>query len=396
VRGVVVDTSFFRGNYPERCSLEGGDGDGWFELLPESPLEGDTRNAFEVAPAARVTHLRFHIYPDGGVARLRVHGEPIPDLRGVAGADGPADVASALAGGVVLDASDRFFSSPENMLAPGDPQGMHDGWETRRRRGPGHDWVVIRLAAQAQLERVEVDTAFFKGNYPDTFSLEVGDGSGAWTEALPMTKLGPDRRETFALEPGTVATHVRFAIHPDGGVARLRVHGRITDEGWRAFGVRWLNALPPQAFEREVFACCASTSWTRRLRASRPFADFDAVLEASDAAWRGLGEDDRLEAFAAHPRIGDREGSAWSKQEQSGTASASEDVLRALAEGNVEYEARFGRVFLINATGKGPQEMLEQLRRRLGSDPQAELDEVSEQQRQIARIRLGKLIRPPS
>jgi OHCU decarboxylase len=170
----------------------------------------------------------------------------------------------------------------------------------------------------------------------------------------------------------------------------------VTDDGWRSFGVRWLNALPPEAFEREVLACCASTAWTRAMRDARPFADLDAVLETSDAAWARLGDGDRLEAFAAHPRIGDRKGSAWSKQEQAAAATADEEVLRALAESNAEYEERFGHVFLINATGKGPDEMLEQLRRRMGNDPQAELAEAAEQQRQIARIRLEKLVRPPA
>ena len=393
VRGVVVDTSFFRGNYPDRCSLEASADGGaeWFELLPESPLEGDTQNPFAIDTVVRVTHLRFHIYPDGGVARLRVHGEPMPDLRTMVEVDGRTDVASALAGGVVLDASDRFFSSPQNLLAPGDPEGMRDGWETRRRRGPGNDWVVIRLAAASELERVEVDTSFFRGNYPDTCSFDVGDGK-VWVEALTQTKLGPDRRETFALAPGTIATHVRFNIHPDGGVARLRVHGRISDEGWRSFGVGWLNALTPSAFEREVLACCASVVWARAMREARPFGDFDAVLETSDAAWAALARADRLEAFAAHPRIGDRKGSAWSKQEQAGTASADPEVLRALSEGNREYEERFGHVFLIDATGKGPEEMLEQLRRRLGNDPETELAEASEQQRQISRFRLEKLV----
>jgi OHCU decarboxylase len=132
------------------------------------------------------------------------------------------------------------------------------------------------------------------------------------------------------------------------------------------------------------------------MREARPFAGFDAMLGASDAAWAALAREDRLEAFAAHPRIGDRKGSAWSEQEQAGTAPADQEVLRALSEGNRDYEERFGHVFLINATGKGPEEMLEQLRRRLGNDPETELAEAAEQQRQITRLRLDKLVRPPA
>jgi allantoicase len=144
VRGVVVDTSFFRGNYPDRCSLEGAvaeeddvTGAEWFDLLPESALEGDASNRFDVASPLRVTHLRLNIFPDGGVARLRVHGEPLPDLRTLADAGGRADVAASLSGGIVLDASDLFFSSPDNLIAPGDSHGMHDGWETTAPAGRG-------------------------------------------------------------------------------------------------------------------------------------------------------------------------------------------------------------------------------------------------------------------
>jgi OHCU decarboxylase len=154
-----------------------------------------------------------------------------------------------------------------------------------------------------------------------------------------------------------------------------------------------LNALASSAFEREVLACCGSRAWAGALREARPFASFDALLEASDAAWAGLGREDRLEAFAAHPRIGERSGSAWSAQEQAGTASADPDVLRALAEGNEAYEERFGHVFLIDATGRGAREVLEELGRRLGNDPEAEREEAAEQQRRITRRRFEKLAR---
>jgi len=402
IRNVTVDTSFFTGNFPERCSLEGAGTSGddladveWFELLRESNLEGDSQNLFEIEATRRVTHVRLNIFPDGGVARLRVHGEPMPDLRKVL-AQGRGDVAATGSGGVVLDASDRFYSSPDNLLAPGDPLGMHDGWETKRRRGPGHDWVVIRLAAEAEIDRIEVDTSFFKGNYPDTCSVDVGAPEGAWTEVLPARKLGPDELVTFAVDPPAPATHVRLNVHPDGGVARLRVHGRVTDEGWRAFGVRWLNAQTPDVFEREIVSCCGSRGWAKGLRDARPFADFDALLETSDAVWAALGPDDRREAFTAHPRIGERagSGSAWAQAEQAGAVSGSRETLVALETGNREYEERFGQVFLINATGKSADEMLEELWRRLSNEPEAELLEAAEQQRQITRVRLEKLVRP--
>src|SRR5262245_29450724 len=227
VRGAVVDTSFFRGNYPDRCSLEGAaiDGDDiegceWFDLLPESPLEGDSVNRFVVASPNRVTHLRLNIFPDGGLARLRVLGEPLPDLKTLADAAGRTELAGSLSGGLVLDASDLFFSSPHNLIAPGDSHGMHDGWETRRRRGEGRDWVVLQLAAEAEIERVEVDTTNFKGNYPDSCSLDgrvglEGAGEPDWSEVLSHRRLGPHRRFAFPIDPSARASHVRLNIHPD-------------------------------------------------------------------------------------------------------------------------------------------------------------------------------------
>jgi len=247
VRGVVVDTSFFRGNYPDRCSVEGAvveeddvTGAEWFDLVPESALEGDAVNRFDVASPLRVSHLRLNIVPDGGVARLRVHGEPLPDLRTLTDAGGRADLAASLSGGVVLDASDLFFSSPHNLIAPGDSHGMHDGWETRRRRGEGHDWVVIRLATETEIERIEVDTSNFKGNYPDTCSLDArvspDDAADPESEQAELTEvyvrrgldrelaatvaerlmavdpLGSHVRDELGLQPGVLARPLQAAV----------------------------------------------------------------------------------------------------------------------------------------------------------------------------------------
>ena len=152
---------------------------------------------------------------------------------------------------------------------------MHDGWETRRRRGEGHDWVVIRLATETEIERIEVDTSNFKGNYPDTLlargSCDVPTSpptrrpSRHGPRSCSHRKLGPHRRFAFPIDPPVPATQVRLNIHPDGGVARLRVHGRVTDDGWRAFGVRWLNAKTPEVFEERVLACCGSRAWASGL-----------------------------------------------------------------------------------------------------------------------------------
>jgi allantoicase len=251
VRGVVVDTRHFRGNYPQRCAVDGIRLRGhatldrllaadlpWHPLVPESPLTGDERNAFPVAAAAPVTHLRLSIHPDGGVARLRVHGEPAPDWAELA-RRGEVDLAAAELGGRPVAASDAFFSRPHHLLLPGPSRGMHDGWETRRRRGPGNDWVVVALARPGRPRRIEVDTSHFKGNAPGSCSVEAcapGEWDGEatpWRPLVARTPLQPHARHELAPEGGEgdggLVSHVRLSIYPDGGVARLRVWGPVEE-----------------------------------------------------------------------------------------------------------------------------------------------------------------------
>ena len=256
IRGVVVDTSYFRGNYPEQCSLEACAVDGqpdveqlshesveWREVLPVSDLRGDSQNPFQVQDAGRATHLRFKIFPDGGVARLRIYGEVVPDWARIRARGGRVDLAAVESGGLVLAASDMFFGHRHNLIMPGRAANMSDGWETKRRRGPGHDWVIVKFGARGRLHQVEVDTSHFKGNYPESCSLEGCDAKGggdnvdalsacAWTEILPRTKLQAHTCHHFTddLRPSGALTHVRFNIYPDGGVSRLRLYGSLEEE----------------------------------------------------------------------------------------------------------------------------------------------------------------------
>ena len=251
VRGVVVDTSFFRGNYPEQCSLDGCAVDGtppaealardacWREILPRTALQGDTRNPIEVTHDARLTHVRLNIFPDGGVARLRVHGEVTPDWPALI-RRGDVDLAAMENGGWVVVCSDMFFGHRQNLILPGRSTHMGDGWETRRRRGPGNDWTVVRLGRAGSVRRVEIDTDHFKGNAPGACSISWSRAPGAsaealaasavveWRELVPRTDLEPHARHCFEreLRAAEGATHVRLDIYPDGGVARLRVFGR--------------------------------------------------------------------------------------------------------------------------------------------------------------------------
>jgi allantoicase len=251
VRGVDVDTSFFTGNYPASFALDACDLPGlpsaealtradWRELLPRTPLIGDSHNLVAVDAAVKSTHLRLRIYPDGGVARLRVYGDVVADWDRLR-RRGDVDLAAAAHGGVVVACSNMFFGSRHNLIMPGDATHMGDGWETKRRRGPGHDWTIVRLGTHGAIRRVEIDTRHFKGNAPGACSLdavrvardaqptgESGLDTADWRELLPHTPLQPHAQHAFEdelLATGEV-THVRFNIFPDGGVGRLRLFGR--------------------------------------------------------------------------------------------------------------------------------------------------------------------------
>lgn len=401
IRGVVVDTSYFRGNYPESCSIEATSARNdasvdsllaadWRDLLPRSPLEGNSENLFDVAAVHAVTHLRLNIFPDGGVARLRVHGHVVPQWRHVGGLGGEVDLAAVENGGDVLACSDMFFGPKHNLIMPGRAHNMSDGWETRRRRGPGHDWVVVRLAAEGSIRRVEIDTNHFKGNYPDTASLEGSRDAESWTELLPRTKLQAHTRHFFLDELVTDEpfTHLRLNVYPDGGVSRLRVWGTATQNGRREAAVARVNTM---FHAHELRPVCASSRWIDEMAAARPFASWQEMLATSDRIWTSLRPEDWLEAFAAHPRIGERK-RGWSSQEQSGTQDATAATLQRLAEGNRAYEEKFGFVFLICATGRTAGEMLENLEGRMNNTRDEELRIAAQEHAMITALRLEKLV----
>jgi len=401
VRGVVVDTAFFRGNYPASCSIEGvslrPDADvdtllsaDWRELLPQSNLEGNSENLFEVTNGAAVSHLRFNIFPDGGVARLRVHGEVVPEWRLVGGLGNELDLAAAENGGEVLTCSDMFFGPKHNLIMPGRAKNMSDGWETRRRRGPGHDWVIVQLAAEGRVRRIELDTNHFKGNYPDTASIDASTDGTSWTELLPRTKMQAHTRHFFIdelLGDGPF-THLRLNVYPDGGVSRMRVWGVATENGRRAAAVRRVNTILDP---RVLLTVNASTKWAEQFAAKRPFKSWNEMLVTSDRIWSSLNANDWLEAFAAHPRIGDRK-PGWSSQEQAGTQNAAAQTMSDLADINRAYEDKFGFVYLVCATGKSADEMLTIAKSRIGNDRETELKNAAEEQRKITAIRLEKLV----
>lgn len=253
VRAVVVDTAYFTGNFPPEVSVEGTWVDGhppadelaqaeWHPLVERSPIKGDAENMFVVDSPRRFSHIRLRIYPDGGVARLRVHGEVVADPAVLAALD-TFDLAALEHGGRILDCSNRFYGSPERLLAPGLARSMGEGWETARRRDDGNDWALVRLAAPGVVRVVELDTTWFVGNAPGWASLTAYDdsaGRGApGTPLLERTELRPDTRHRFLLADAAPATRVRLDIYPDGGMARLRLWGRPTESGFEALRRRW-------------------------------------------------------------------------------------------------------------------------------------------------------------
>ncbi len=248
IRTVDVDTSFFVGNFPSHCSLDLAnvilsprEAD-WKPAIGKVRLEGGDHNLFDLENASPATHVRLNIFPDGGVARLRVYGDATPDFAKLAASGEPLDVASVLSGGRALASSDEFFGPRHNLIMPGRSPNMGGGWETRRRRGPGYDWIIVKLGTRANIWRIAVETQHYKGNYPDACSIDSCDAPAAltedlitgripWAEIVHATKLAPDAVRVFEneLKAAGAATHVRLNIYPDGGISRLRVFGKIVE-----------------------------------------------------------------------------------------------------------------------------------------------------------------------
>jgi allantoicase len=262
ITSIDVDTSFFTGNYPEAFRVEACGREGypspaqladpdceWIEVVPRSPLRGNAHNTVPVSDARRFTHVRLSVFPDGGVARLRVRGQVIPDPRRFDGLT--LDLASQEHGGAVVASSDSFYTSAQLLIRPDRARTMGEGWETRRRRDAGHDFVVIRLAFVGTVRQLIVDTAHFK--YNATAEIEVQGcadrpapsvESPAWSPLLGRTRLQPDTRHVFPVAHPAPVGSIRLDAFPDGGLSRVRVIGTIDPAARRWAGYRWFNALP--------------------------------------------------------------------------------------------------------------------------------------------------------
>lgn len=415
VEEVVLDTAHFTGNYPPEASVEGCVGkhnslpeelEGWVTLVPRSDLGGDRANSFRVVTRRRFTHLRLRLYPDGAVARMRVFGQPVPSWMapGVQ-QDHLMDLAATLNGGHVHSASDRHYGEPSHLLMPLDPQGPGDGWATQRKRESGSDWAVVRLVGPGCINSVAIDTAYFEGNHPQSAQLEASTnqdpGEDDWFELLPRQNLVAHTEHLFRqeIQPNEDVLWVRLNIYPDGGVARFRAWGRLSAEGYEEARLLFLNSSGPEDLQSIFKQVCHSRKWAMELTDLAPFIDLNDLLKKGARAWSKCGEADWLEALAGHPRIGQKADGAglsarWSKGEQSGAAGSADDgVKKTLLKVQEDYFQKFGFIFLICATGKSSEEILESAKRRLGNSAKEELQTVAEEQSKIIHLRLEKLLK---
>jgi allantoicase len=262
------------------------------------------------------------------------------------------------------------------------------------------------------IRRIEVDTAHFKGNFPESCSLEASYvaqkedtnaslESADWKEVLPRMLLRANRRHFFRkLQEVGAVSHVRFNIYPDGGVSRLRIFGRPVGFQDQLKGLEQINNLPAAAARKALLDCCGSITWADQIISQRPFTTDAKLFESAEKIWAQLDPKEWLRAIRQHPPIGSKRrnskqsGTArkWSTGEQSAAQTSSPETLAVLHAANQAYHATFGYVFLICATGKSGDEILQSLRQRLANDPDRELRVAADEMRKIIRLRLEKLL----
>lgn len=288
VQGVVtavdVDTTSFTGNHPVTCRIEatgceGYPGPGtllgpavrWETLVADQQLDGDAHHLFPVADDRCWTHVRLVTAPDGGVARLRVYGQALPDPRRVDGVS--VDLASWATGGLVVASSDDFYGSAQVVNRPDQARNMGEGWETRRRRDEGHDWLLVRLGCAGKVSRLVIDTSYYRYNASEAVAVTgslTADEATDWASLLPQTVLQPDTVHDLAAQTAPPVRFVRVDAYPDGGMSRVRVIGHVSRAGRAEAGRRWWNALPDQQAGEVLAADAVPAAEATALVADRP------------------------------------------------------------------------------------------------------------------------------
>jgi allantoicase len=247
---IEIDTSYFTGNFPPFFSLEGiysetepNKDSNWKSLIAKTNLVGDCKNNFELNLKEKFNFVRLQIFPDGGVARIRLFGEVKYNWDRFNNEE-IIELSSLKLGGSILAYNNAHYGDVSALLSKGRGKTMGDGWETRRRREPGNDWIIIKLAQKGIIEKIEIDTAHFKGNYPDRASIQaisidknittkdLIQSSENWDVILDETKLTADNIHEYEINSNSKAeaTHIRLNIYPDGGVSRLRIFGKKLDD----------------------------------------------------------------------------------------------------------------------------------------------------------------------
>lgn len=429
IHGILADTTHFKGNAPQEVSLDAleapdtatpkdlADHPGWKEILPRTTVRPDFPNALALpAISPRTTHVRLHIYPDGGVSRLRVYGVVKPEPRTFWRA-GSIDLAAIENGGTVAAVSDQFFGPPSNLLLPGRGVNMGDGWETKRRRTPGSDWCALALGRRGVVERFEIDTHFFKGNAPQATLIEALDATTLapgeleerlrskepWPFIVGRTPLVQHRRHVIEPDRPMIVTHLRVHIFPHGGVNRMRVFGHALDTPEEARARDAWNGMDGDAARTLALSWNGSIAFAEKVLAQRPVSSLRALFQGVEDAWWSLGEGDWLEAFAAHPRLGQPKKAAtqtersasWSANEQAGIASTAEGIAERLAALNERYFEKFGFLFILFATGRTAADVLARIEERIENGRAQEIENAAREQAKITRLRIGKWLLSP-
>jgi allantoicase len=419
--GTDIDTRWFTGNNAPYASLWATsapddatpewlrDHANWTCVLEQVPIDKGGHNVCALLPFEGATHVKLDIYPAGGVARLRVHGRPRP--KPVKPGE-RVDLLSVVRGGRALACSDAYFARMDNLVLPFPPPTMGDGWETKRSPLVKQDWVVLALGEPGLIDEIVIDTAHFKGNYPEAARIDAIywphaaphalTASPDWTEIVKRTPLGPSQEHACQVTSTGPWTHLRLVILTDGGVARLRAYGTPTSKapGDDDALVRFLNTGSHADVKPALAKCCGSVRFVDAMLAGRPYTSRTHVMEHAGEMWWHLGDGDWREAFTHHPRIGADPAAlrakfsttaAWASGEQAGVQGASEATLKALVDGNAAYEARFGHIFIVCASGLSADEMLARLRARMSNNAENELRIAAGEQLAITKLRLAKL-----
>jgi allantoicase len=420
IRAIDIDTRHFTGNHAPFAALDGcvapaetsnealRDQAEWVELLPPSPCKPGGPNLFSLSASGSWTHVRLRIFPAGGVARLRCFG--------IADAPDSAldiDLASAANGSRAICCSDQYFADMNQLISTQPALNMGSGWETKRLNRVGEDWLVLQLGQPGCIRRVELDTKHFKGNFPDSASLQglywpnapahLLPHSEHWRCVLPAAKLSADASHSFEdLEAKGPFTHLRLKMFPDGGISRMRCYGSTQMQAGSTEDalLDMLNALSTDELVQTLARCCGSRRWAASMAALAPFKSRAQLFGEADNRWWRLAPADWLEAFTHHPQIGaDVEAlrakfavtADWSEGEQAGIGAASEETLQTLASENTRYAERFGFIFIVCASGKSATQMLALLQGRADNHPAQEVFIAAGEQNKITALRLEKL-----